>query len=233
MRISLLAAMAVLAAGAARAAVPQAGVVESTETTNAAARPAEPEPATAPTYVAEWVSRTHDASQRVTLFADGVLVRKSTGPDGKTEMKKRKLAPAELDSYVAIFRAPEAEQGAGSFESGMGGDEVVHSVITVTRRDGHPWTIAFDTFAAVTPEAQRIRAAMEDLRDSFGKARASAGDFPPEKLVPGAILRRRDGAEFRVVRFDERAGVVELKGLDEPYSQFYRLDSLAATFLPP
>lgn len=215
------------------AAAQQTAVVESSETTEAAPRSAEPQSGTLPTYVVEWASRTKDTSQRLTLFADGVLVRKSRAADGKTEMKKRKLSPAELDSYVAIFRAADADQAAGTFESGMGGDEVVHSVITVTRRNGHPWKIVFDTFAAVTPEAQRIRTAMEDLRDSFGKIRASTGDFPPDKLLPGTILRRRDGAEFRIVRYDDHAGVVELKGLDEPYSQFYKLDSLAATFIPP
>jgi hypothetical protein len=229
----LAAAASAFAFAASLAAAPQTAVVESSETTEAAPRPSEPESATAPTYVAEWTSRTKDTSQRLTLFSDGVLVRKSTGSDGKIEMKKRKLSSTELDSYVAIFRAADADQAAGTFESGMGGDEVVHSVITVTRRGGHPWKIVFDTFAAVTPEAQRIRTAMEDLRDSFGKMRASTGDFPPDKLLPGTILRRRDGAEFRIVRYDDHAGVVELKGLDEPYSQFYKLDSLAATFLPP
>ncbi|HET7452153.1 MAG TPA: hypothetical protein VFL12_05395 [Thermoanaerobaculia bacterium] len=230
-RLAAVAAVWTLAAPL--AAAQQTAVVESSETTEAAPRSAETPSGTAPTYVVEWASRTKDTSQRLTLFADGVLVRKSTGTDGKTEMKKRKLSPAELDSYVAIFRAADADQAAGIFESGMGGDEVAHSVITVTRRSGHPWKIVFDTFAAVTPEAQRIRTAMEDLRDSFGKIRASPGDFPPDKLLPGTILRRRDGAEFRIVRYDDRAGVVELKGLDEPYSQFYKLDSLAATFVPP
>ena len=233
---TFLAAIAgvLIAAAAARAGAPDVPVVETTTTTEAGEhRAADPEAAEgSPTYLAEWISRTGAAMQRVTLFSDGVLVRKSTA-DGKTEMKKRKLAPAELDSYAALFRAPGVEEAAGSFDSGMSGDEIARSVITVTRKDGGTWKIEFDSFSAVTPEAQRIRSAMEDLRDSFGKIRASAGDFPPEKLVPGKVLRRLDGAEFRVVRYDERARVVELKGLDEPYSQFYKLEDLAASFSPP
>jgi hypothetical protein len=222
---------AISAAVAAAAAEEVAPVVETTTTRSAEQRGAPPSSG-GPTYVAECVVRTGAAMERVTLFSDGVLVRKSTA-DGKTEMKKRKLAPAELRSYVDVFRAPGVEEAAGMFESGMSGDELPHSLITVTRAEGRPWTIAFDALSALTPEAQRIRSAMQDLRDSFGQPRASPGDFPPEKLVPGTVLRRRDGAEFRIVRFDERAGVVELKGLDEPYSQFYKLDRLAASFLPP
>jgi len=186
-----------------------------------------------PTYLVEWVSRTGDAMQRVTLFADGVLVRKSRAADGKIEMKKRKLGASEYDSYVALFRAPGAAGAAGVFESGMSGEGVVHSVITVTNPGGDVWTLVFDSFAALTPEANRLRGALEDLRDSFGRLRASTGDFPVEKLVPGTILRKRDGTEFRILRFDEHAGVVEVRGLNEPYSQFFKVATLADTFLPP
>lgn len=189
--------------------------------------------ATPPTYLVEWVSHTGDAMQRVTLFSDGVLVRKSRAADGKIEMKKRKLAPSEYDSYVALFRAPEASEAAGVFESGMSGDGVVHSVITVTNPDGSTWTLSFDSFAGMTPQAYRLRTALADLGDSFGRLHASTGDFPAEKLVPGAILRKRDGKEFRIIRFDERAGVVEVRALDESYSQFFKLESLPQTFLPP
>jgi hypothetical protein len=202
-----------------------AAVASGTLATSAIAAP--------PTYLVEWVSRTGDAMQRVTLFADGVLVRKSRAADGKIEMKKRKLASSEYDSYVAIFRAPEASEASGVFESGMSGDGVVHSVITVTNPDGGTWTLAFDSFAGLTPQAYRLRTALEDLRDSFGRLHASSGDFPAEKLVPGVILHKRDGKEFRIIRFDERAGVLEVRALDESYSQFFKLESLPQTFLPP
>jgi len=230
-RVLLLAAG--LWASATASAGPGGGsaVVETTTTESADTRVAAPTEG-GPTYIAEYVQRTAKDAERVTLFADGVLVRKTT-TGGKVEMKKRKLAPAELESYVGVFRAPEVEEAAGTFESGMSGDELPHFRITVTKSDGHTWAIAFDALAALTPGAQRIRSAVEDLRDSFGKPHAAPGDFPPDKLVPGTILRRRDGAEFRVVRFDEHAGFVELKGLDEPYSQFFKLDRLAASFLPP
>lgn len=189
--------------------------------------------AAAPTYVVEWTSRTGEAAQRLTLFSDRVLVRKSTGADGKVEMKKRKLATAEFDSYVSLFRSPELAEAAGAFESGMGGEGIARSVVTVAREDGTTWRLTFDSLAALSPAAARLRSAIEDLRDSFGRLRASSGDFPPEKLVPGAILKRRDGAEFRIIRYDERAGVVEVRGLDAPYSQFFKIETLPATFLPP
>jgi len=188
--------------------------------------------AAAPTYLVEWNARTGESRQRLTLFCDGVLVRKTTA-DGKTEMKKRKLAPAEYDSYAAFFRSPEALAAEGIFDSGMTGEAVARSVITVTRENGEIWKLAFDSFSAVTPEAQRVRAALEDLRDSFGRAHAATADFTPEKLAPGKILRRLDGTSFRVVHYDERSGIVELRGLDEPYSQFYKLENLRLSFLPP
>ena len=188
--------------------------------------------AATPTYLVEWLSRTGEATQRVTLFSDGVLVRKSTA-DGKTEMKKRKLSATEYDSYAAMFRAPEAEQAAGVFQSGISGEGVAQSVITVTRADGSVWKLEFDSFSAVTLEAQRIKAALEDLRVSFGKAMASSADFPVEKLTPGTILRRRDGVAFRVIHYDDHAGIVEVRAESEPYSQFYKLENLHLSFYPP
>ncbi len=187
---------------------------------------------TPPTYLVEWVSRTGDAKQRVTLFCDGVLVRKSAA-DGKVEMKKRKLSQTEYDSYLALFREPEAAAAAGVFDSGMSGEGVVHSVITVTQESGETWKLEFDSFAAVTPAAQRIRTALDDLRDSFGRTHAATADFSPDKLAPGTLLRRHDGTTFRVVQYDERSGVVELRGLNEPYSQFYKMENLRLTFYPP
>ena len=224
------AAALLLAAGTLRAAPTGAG--EETKETADAKAAATPADVPGPTWIAEWTSRAGTAMQRVTLFSDGVLVRKSVA-DGKTEMKKRKLSREELASWVAVFRGPGADAAAGKFDSGMTGDLVARSVIRVSRADGQSWSLEFDSLSAVTPEAQRIRAAMEDLRDSFGKVTASSGDFSPAMLTPGRILKRRDGAEFRVVSWDERAGVVELKGVGEPYSQFYKLENLAASFYPP
>jgi hypothetical protein len=46
-------------------------------------------------------------------------------------------------------------------------------------------------------------------------------------------LKRFDGVLFRVRRVDTLKGVVELEGVNEPYSEFRKLEDLRFLFAPP
>lgn len=190
------------------------------------------EPA-APTFVFEAVTATGAARSRVTLFANHVLVRKNETAEGKIEMKKRKLSEEEFKYYVEFFGSEEARKGEGVFTSGLGGDAIPVTRVELAVPAGARWKLDYDSMSAMTPDASRLKNAIEGLADSFGKILPSESDFTPEKLTPGTVLRRRDGAAFRVVRYDEGAGIVELMGVDEPYSQFYKIARLRLFFLPP
>jgi hypothetical protein len=180
----------------------------------------------------EWVSKAAGSQMRLTLFFDHTLVRKTTG-GGSTALKKRLLSPEEYDYYARFFSEPDSTRGAGSFESGMTGDMVAESVATFHLPDGRTWRMSWDSFSAFSIEAMRVRAALLGLRDSFGKVLPSPGDFAPDKIPPGTVLRRRDGAEFRVMNIDATGGMVELRGINEPYSEFLKIDDLRYTFAAP
>jgi len=185
------------------------------------------------TYLFEWTTRTGDATRRLTLFTDRVLVRKTTSSDGKTEFKKRKLSDEEYAFYATYFGSSESESAAGNFETALAGDRSARSEVSFAPPDAARWTLSFDSFSTLSSPAAGVKAALEGLADSFGKVLPSEADFPFEKLVPGAVLRRRDGQEFRVVHVDEEAKIVELRAVDQPYSQFFEWKRLRFTFLPP
>ena len=188
--------------------------------------------AAAPTYLFEWVSRTNDTSGRLTLFADRTLVRKLTS--GKqTDMKKRKLSQEEYDYYVAYFNDPQSLRAAGSYESGTTGALLSVSEATFVTPEGGKWKLSFDSLSSLTFEAMRVKSALEGLWDSFGKVLPSPSDFAPEKIPPGTVLHRRDGARFRVLHVDDSRGMVELQGVEEPYTLFLKIDDLRFTFSAP
>jgi hypothetical protein len=201
------------------------------------AQPASPSPAAneppASTYLFEWTTRTGAASRRLTLFSDAILVRKSVSPDGKTEIKKRKLSPEEYSFYSDYFGSPESREGAGNFETGLTGDQSARSEISFAPPGAARWSLTFDSFSALSGPAARVKSALEGLLDSFGKVLPNEEDFPIEKLVPGTLLRRRDGQEFRVVHVDEGAKIVEARAVGQPYSQFFQWSKLRYSFYPP
>jgi hypothetical protein len=187
----------------------------------------------ASTYLFEWTSRTGAATFRLSLFTDRILVRKTTSEDGKTEFKKRKLSDDEYSFYEKYFSSPECADSAGNFETGLSGEQSARSLVTIAPPNRPKWSVSFDSFSALSSPAAGVKAALERLRDSFGKVLPNEADFSPEKLVPGTILRRRDGEQFRVVHMDEEAKIVEMQAVGQPYSQFFEWAKLRYTFLPP
>lgn len=194
------------------------------------ARSAEPAPST---FVFEAITKTGAAQSRVTLFSDRVLVRKNVTAEGKSDLKKRRLSEEEFKYYLEFFGDKEARLGEGVFTSGLGGESFPVTRVEFAVPAGSHWRLDYDSMSAMTPDASRLKSAIEGLSDSFGKVLPSESDFSPEKIPPGTVLKRRDGAEFRVVRYDEGAGMVELVGVAEPYSQFFKIARLRLFFLPP
>ena len=222
--MSLVLRVAALLAGLAAGAAPA--------TESVSAPPAANEAATS-TYLFEWMTRTGAASRRLTLFGDGILVRKSVSTDGKTELKKRKLSAEEYAFYSEYFGSPESREGAGDFETGLTGEQSARSEVSFAPPGGPRWSLSFDSFSALSAPASRVKSALEGLLDSFGKVLPNEDEFPMEKLVPGALLRHRDGQEYRVVHVDEGAKIVELRPVGQPYSRFYPWSKLRYSFYPP
>jgi hypothetical protein len=71
------------------------------------------------------------------------------------------------------------------------------------------------------------------LRTVFTNPLAPASRFIAAALPPGTLLKRFDGAIFRVLRLEREKGIVELVGVTEPYTQFLRLEDLRFQFDPP
>ena len=190
-------------------------------------------PAPASTYLFEWTSRTGTSARRLTLFADRILVRKTTSADGKTEFKKRKLSEDEYAFYEKYFGSPEFAASAGDFETGLAGDQSPRSLVVFAPPGAPKWSLSFDSLTVLSAAATQLVSALEGLRDSFGKVLPNEEDFSREKIVPGAVLRRRDGQEFRVVRVSEDSKVVEMQAVGQPYNQFFEWSKLRFMFFPP
>ena len=192
----------------------------------AAARPA---PAS---FCAEWVRQSREGYERVTLFRDGMVVWK-TNRRGTEELRRKPLAPDELAFYCRYFSRAEVWSLPSDLRSRLTGDFTAESAVTLTRADGARKEVRFDELSALTAEAAALRAALEGLRESIVNPLAPASRFGAEALVPGTLLRRFDGALFRVRTLEREKGVVEIEGVSEPYSQFFKVEELRFQFHPP
>lgn len=203
------------------------GAADSTPTPAAArAKPG-------PSFCAEWIRQTKEGYERLTLFADRTLVWKTSHPGGGGDDVRRKtIAADEVDFYCRYFAREEFWALPADLRSGLTGDYLAESRVTLTRPNGSRKAIRFDELSSFSPEASTLKASLQGLRNLFTERLAPATRFTPQTLTPGTVLRRFDGAAFRVVRVVEKE-VVELEGVRDPITYYLRLSDMRFQFAPP
>jgi hypothetical protein len=186
----------------------------------------------APTFCVEWVEQSREGFERLTLFADrSVVWKRARG--GSVQLKRQRLTPEEAKFYCDYFRSDDIWSGPEDLRSGLTGDFLRQSVVTLTRPDGTRKQMRFDELSAMTPESAALRSSLEGLKGIFIGPLAPLSRFSAENLPPGTILRRFDGVLFRVKKVEPQRGVVELEGVNEPYSEFRKIEDLRFLFSPP
>jgi hypothetical protein len=105
--------------------------------------------------------------------------------------------------------------------------------VTLARPDGLRKRVRFDDLSALSADAAGLRAALDGLKTIFTSPLAPASRFTADVLPPGTILKRFDGAIFRILKLDREKGFVEIVGVIEPYSQFVKIEELRYQFSPP
>ena len=186
----------------------------------------------APTFCAEWVRQSQRGFERFTVFNDATLVWK-TVRSGADEVRRKKLEPDELSFYCSYFTRQEVWELPEDLRTGLTGDFTVQSVVTLARPDGSRKQLRFDDLSPLPAGAAALRSSLEGLRLTFLSPLAPASRFTPETLPPGTLLRRFDGAIFRVRQVIREKGVIELEGVREPYSEFKKIEELRFQFAAP
>jgi hypothetical protein len=185
-----------------------------------------------PTFCVEWVRQSREGYERISLFADRTVIWKTVDARGDS-VRRKTLTPEELDFYCDYFTRAEVWNLPGDLRTGLGGEFSAQSSITAARKDGSSKTVRFDDLSALSADAAAMRAALEGLRTVFTNPLAPASRFTAAALPPGTLLKRFDGAIFRVLRLEKEKGIVELVGVTEPYSQFMKLEDLRFQFDAP
>lgn len=189
-------------------------------------------PVVGPTFCAEWVRQSNEGYDRLTLFREGTLVWK-TSRGGKDEVKRDALSPAELQFYCDFFARPDVWSIAPDRRTGLTGQLASSSLVTLARPNGDRKTLRFDEFSSDTAESSSLRSALEGLKGLFLSPLPPVTRFHPDLLEPGTLLKRFDGSVFKVRRLEKESGFVEIVGINEPYSQFIKIEELRFQFEPP
>jgi hypothetical protein len=184
------------------------------------------------TFCIEWVRQSRDGYERISLFADRTVIWKTVDASGDS-VRRKTLTPEELEFYCDYFARAEVWNLPGDLRTGLGSEFSTQSTVTAARKDGSTRTVRFDDLSALSADAAALRAALEGLRTVFTNPLAPASRFIAAALPPGTLLKRFDGAIFRVLRLEREKGIVELVGVTEPYTQFLRLEDLRFQFDAP
>lgn len=192
-----------------------------------------PEPVSGPTFCAEWIRQSSEGYDRLTLFRDGVLVWKTHRPGHDDQVKKERLDPREAKYYCEFFSNEDYWKLPGDLRTGLAGNLAGESSITLARADGDRKVVRFDDFSSGDAASSSLRSALEGLKALFLSPLAPAARFAPDLLPPGTLLRRFDGHLFRVSRLEKATGFVEIEGVNEPYSQWIKIDELRFQFGAP
>lgn len=184
------------------------------------------------TVCAEWIRQSHEGYERLTLFADRMLVWKKSR-DGKDDVLRKPITAEELVFYCDYFSRNEVWALSADLRTGLSSELSGTSALTLTRADGSRKTIRFDDFSPLPAEAAAVRAALEGLRTMLTSPLAPASRFAPAELAVGQILKRFDGEMFRIRALEKEKGVVEIEGVTQPYRQFLKIDELRFQFSPP
>jgi hypothetical protein len=185
-----------------------------------------------PTFCVEWVRQSREGYERISLFADRTVIWKTVDARGDS-VRRKTLTPEELAFYCDYFTRTEVWNLPADLRTGLGGEFSAQSSITAARKDGSTRTVRYDDLSALSADAAAMRAALEGLRTVFTNPLAPASRFTAAALPPGTLLKRFDGAIFRVLRLEREKGIVELVGVTEPYSQFMKLENLRFQFDAP
>jgi hypothetical protein len=193
-----------------------------------------PAPASAskPTFCVEWVRQSRAGYERVTLFADSTVIWKTSDREGE-RVRRKTLPAAEVEFYCSYFVRREFWQLSEDLRTGLTSDFSGQSLVTLTRPDGTRKSIRFDDLSALSADAGSLRAALDGLKAAISNPLAPASRFTPDVLPAGTILKRFDGAIFRVIKLEKEKGFVELEGVSEPYSQFVKIEELRFQFAAP
>jgi len=185
-----------------------------------------------PTFCVEWVRQSRAGYERVTLFSDRTVIWKTTDSEGD-RVRRKTFPPEEVEFYCKYFARPELWALSEDQRTGLTGEFSGQSIVVLTRPDGARKSIRFDDLSALSAEAGSLRAALDGLKTAIVNPLAPASRFLPDALAPGTILKRFDGAIFRVLKLEKEKGFVEIVGVNEPYSQFVKIEELRFQFSAP
>lgn len=193
-----------------------------------------PELPAGPTFCAEWVRQSSEGYDRLTLFRDGVLVWKTHRAGQEDRVRRERLDDGERRFYCDEFFVQEAFwKLPPDLRTGLAGELAGESSVTLVRADGNRKAFRFDDLSSGDAASSSLRSALEGLKGIFLSPLAPPSRFAPDLLAPGTLLKRFDGHVFRVARLEKATGYVEIEGVNEPYSQWIRIEELRFQFAPP
>ena len=150
---------------------------------------------------------------------------------GKDQIKRERLDASEAKFFCEDFFSRNEIWGINAdMRTGLTSQLAGESAVTLARPDGSRKVVRYDDLSTGDFASSSLRSALEGLKGIFLSPLAPPSRFAPDLLPPGTLLRRMDGHLFRVAHLEKATGYVEIEGVNEPYSQWVKIEELRYQF---
>ncbi|HPR64903.1 MAG TPA: hypothetical protein PK014_11845 [Thermoanaerobaculia bacterium] len=182
-------------------------------------------PMTAPTPLLEYQKANEIASERITLFSDGILVLLQKGPGEQESQLQRQLSPEEQKVYLQVLNEiawNELNQKMGQVH---GGDLTERFSIRYQQGSAN-WTVTGTMMDTFPLPMNRLFALIDDLRDLLMTRTTDVHPLISRPPVPGDRLVDYLGRTFVLRSIRPEDGVYVLQGEKEPFTLEVTLEQL-------
>lgn len=184
-----------------------------------------------PTIVLEHIARQGTTVERLTLFADGMVVWHSRGGLDTERLVKQQLSPEEL----AVYRDALTASGIGALKEGnyserLEGPVLRQWTLKVALPGGRPRTYEGNGLEVVPLALGNVLTIAEDLKLALLEGKREVDPFEARLPRLGDLLLDPEGGRWQVRGMDDQSGSFELKGLDQPMTRYVKREDLKKVF---
>jgi hypothetical protein len=179
----------------------------------------------------EVIGRQGEVMERLSLFADGMVVWHSKGGLSVERLVREQLTPEELAVYRDAIEASKISAlKEGDYTEGMEGPLQVQWTLTVALPGTRPRSYRGAGLTVKPLALGTVLAIAQDLRVALRDGMREVDPFEAREPRIGDILLDPEGARWQVRGIDADHGSLEMKGLDQPTTRYVKRQDLKKVF---
>jgi hypothetical protein len=169
--------------------------------------------------------------ERLSLFADGMVVWHSKGGLSVERLVREQLTPEELAVYRDAIEASKiVTLKEGDYTEGMEGPLQIRWTLTVALPGTRPRSYTGAGLTVQPLALGTVLAIAQDLRVALRDGKREVDPFEAREPRVGDVLLDPEGARWKVRGIDAEHQSLHMVGLDQPITRYVKREDLKKVF---